>query len=392
MKKLLSLILVLLLAAAVFIAYQWRQAADRLNLAARGGIYRNLGLKLELAPARDGVKGLSRLKPYVEIPQVVFDLSGWGIGGPIPLGSARLSTSLWQSSDFLLVFDAGSVNRPDLEAKRLAFELAVPDRILGARAEALTFSHPSAQEKLVLKGPWLQIGFQEGVIPERANFRIDAIDYTKEGSAGPAERLHFGVLETNYQSERRGSLRHWKFLHSSDGGSFEFSKAHGGIQPWSYQSEGSFAEIPLERWKSLAADWKSLAESQPSGAPPWADFTGLSARLVAFVTELRPQIGSLEMRWGGMNLQGADKSQTVAISPMDFQLKYEDAAQGLKANAKGGMKGVQVQWGDQRFEFSNLTFSQDSSYAGMSYQDWLKYFLRYYAASFAMQKAPERVL
>src|SRR6185369_17571540 len=103
------------------------------SLAARGGTYRSLGLQLEIAPARGGVRGWLRLKPYVEIPQVVVDLSGWGLGGPIPLGSARLSTGLWQGADLLLVFEPGAVDRKGLEARRLAFELAVPDKILGAR-------------------------------------------------------------------------------------------------------------------------------------------------------------------------------------------------------------------------------------------------------------------
>ena len=141
MKKILAVLVLILLAAGVFVAYQWRLASDRLAQAARGGTYRSLGLKLVIAPAQGGIQGMFRLKPYVNIPQVVLDLSAWGLAGQVPLGSARLSTRLWEKTGLLLVLEPGGLQRDGFEARRIAFELAMPDLLLGLRSEALVISN-----------------------------------------------------------------------------------------------------------------------------------------------------------------------------------------------------------------------------------------------------------
>jgi len=397
MKKVLGVIAALLLAALGLVAYQWYRASQRLAMAARGGIYRNLGLKLELAPSRDGVKGFTRLRPYVEIPQVVLDPSAWGWKGSVPLGSARLSTSLWQSSGLLLVFEPGSMDRDHFEAKRVAFELGLPDLILGARAEALIFNKADGREKLVLHDPWIQVGIQESVIPERMNFRIESIDYSDEKDPQAPVRVHLGAIDTGYTSERKGEDRVWNFFHSAQGGAFESPGHRGDIQGWNKHGSGSFHELPSERWKQLFSDWKEIAESLPTtGAMPEA---GLEAaltqrlpQLVQFLVDLRPKIDAVEFRWGGLAVTDAAKVPQVNVGPVAMEVAYADEAGGMKSSVQANLKGLRVQSKDGEFEMNDLTFSQKSGYAGLHYQDWLRYFVRYYAAAHALRSAPGQEL
>lgn len=396
MKKALSALLILILAAALLIAYQWRRTADRLTLAARGGVYRSLGLKLELAPARGGVQGMLRLKPYVEIPQVVLDLSGWGLAGPVALGSARLSANLWHPKGLLLVLEPGGVERDGFEAKRLAFELDMPDLILGIRAESFALRNQASGETLSLQEPWLQVGTQTGPIPVQLNFRVEGLRYANAKAAGPQD-FHLGPMETGYNSEVKGGDRLWNFFHRGQGGGFQFSKGQGEIQPWSYTAKGSFAEIPWERWKQLYQEWRGAVESRPSveSMPAQAllsSFDALIKKSMVLVLELRPFPERIEFRWGGLKVGDAAKKPIAVLEPVEFQVNYSDLPEGLRMEATGGIKKFSMDIEDNRFELVDLTLSQKSFHRGLRYQDWLGYFLRYYAETMELQADPSRVL
>ncbi len=394
MKKVLSALLLLILAAALVVAYQWRRAADRLGAAARGGTYRSLGIKLEIAPARGGVQGMFRLRPYVEIPQVVLDLSAWGLSGPIPLGSARLSTQLWKSSGLLLVLEPGGVQRDGFEAKRVAFELSLPDLILGLRSEAIVFRDPGAGETLTLQEPWLQLGSREAPVPGNLHLRIEGVTYAKDREGRPPQEIRLGPVESGYATEVRGAERAWKFFHRGQGGGFFLPEGRGEIGGWSFRAEGRFADLPWERWKELGAEWARLLGALPSpeslpAAESRPAYDALLGKTVAFLLDWSPRVEAMEFRWAGLKVGDEAKRARFSIEPVEFEARYSEDAQGLATEAKGSLKRIEAAFEENRFELSDLSFGQKGRLKGVSYRDWLRYFVDYYSATLALSRDPQ---
>lgn len=395
MKKVLSALLILILAAALVLAYQWRRAADRLGAAARGGTFQTLGIKLEVAPARGGVQGMLRLRPYLEIPQTVLDLSAWGRPGPIPLGAARLSTDLWHPQRLILVFEPGELHKEGFEARHLAFELELPDMILGLRSEILQLRNVSSGESVTLEKAWLQMGAQAALIPSNLNFRIESLRYAKEGD--PLKEIHLGPIETGYTSESKGEDRTWTFFHRGQGGGFQLPKGRGELQPWSYQVKGRFAEIPWERWKQMWVQWRAAVESRSSTEPiPGAglpsEYDAILQKTVEFFVEWRPQPERIEFRWAGMNAYDAAKEPVFLIEPVEFLATYQDSSDGLRIEAKGSLKKLALNIEGNHLEAFDAAFSQKSLHRGMKYRDWLAHIARYYSETLKLQVDPLRVL
>ncbi len=394
MKKVFSALLLMILAAALLVAYQWRRAADRLAAAARGGTYRSLGIKLEIAPARGGVQGMFRLRPYVEIPQVVLDLSAWGLAGPVPLGSARLSTQLWKSSGLLLVLEPGGVQREGFEAKRLAFELSLPDLILGLRSEAIFFRDPGAGETLTLQEPWLQLGSREVPVPGNLHLRIEGVVYAKEREGRPSQEVRLGALESGYATELSGGERRWNFFHRGQGGGYLFPEGKGEIGAWSLRAEGRFVDLPWERWKSLGADWARLLGALPlPESPPSPEtrpaYDAMLERAAAFLLDLSPRLERMEFRWAGLKVGDEARHARFSIEPLEFEARGSEDAQGLATEAKGSLKRLEAEFKGQRFEISDLAFAQKGRLKGVTYRDWLNYFVEYYAATLALSRDPQ---
>lgn len=394
MKKALAALLILILAAALVVAYQWRRAADRLGMAARGGTYRSLGIKLEIAPARGGVQGMFRLKPYVEIPQVVLDLSAWGLSGPIPLGSARLSTQLWRSAGLLLVLEPGGVQRDGFEAKRLAFELALPDLILGLRSEAIVFRDPGAGETLTLQEPWLRLGSREVPVPGNLHLRIEGVTYAKEREGRSPQEIRLGAVESGYATELSSGERRWNFFHRGQGGGYLLPEGKGEIGAWSLQAEGRFADLPWVRWKSLGAEWARLLGALPlPESPPSPEtqpaYDAMLDKTAAFLLDLSPRLERMEFRWAGLKVGDEAKRARFWIEPVEFEARYSEDAQGLATEAKGSLKRIEAAFEENRFELSELSFGQKGRLKGVTYRDWLRYFVDYYSATLALSRDPQ---
>ncbi|KAB2840698.1 YdgA family protein [bacterium] len=394
MKKALAALLILILAAALVVAYQWRRAADRLGMAARGGTYRSLGIKLEIAPARGGVQGMFRLKPYVEIPQVVLDLSAWGLSGPIPLGSARLSTQLWRSAGLLLVLEPGGVQRDGFEAKRLAFELALPDLILGLRSEAIVFRDPGAGETLTLQEPWLRLGSREVPVPGNLHLRIEGVTYAKEREGRSPQEIRLGAVESGYATELSSGERRWNFFHRGQGGGYLLPEGKGEIGAWSLQAEGRFADLPWVRWKSLGAEWARLLGALPlPESPPSPEtqpaYDAMLDKTAAFLLDLSPRLERMEFRWAGLKVGDEAKRARFSIEPVEFEARYSEDAQGLATEAKGSLKRIEAAFEENRFELSELSFGQKGRLKGVTYRDWLRYFVDYYSATLALSRDPQ---
>jgi len=394
MRKALAALLLLILAAALVVAYQWRRAADRLGAAARGGAYRSLGIKLEIAPARGGVQGMFRLKPYVEIPQVVLDLSAWGLSGPIPLGSARLSTQLWRSAGLLLVLEPGGVQKDGFEAKRPAFELALPDLILGLRSEAIVFQNPGAGETLTLQEPWLRLGFREVPVPDNLHLRIEGVTYAKEREGRPPQEIRLGAVESGYAAKPLGGERAWEFFHRGQGGGFFLPEGRGEIGAWSFRAEGRFADLPWERWKALGAEWARLLGALPSpesllAAESRPTYDALLGKTAAFLIEWSPRVETMKFRWAGLKVGDEAKRARFSIEPVEFEAHYSEDAQGLATEAKGSLKRIEAAFEGNRFELAELSFGQKGRLKGVSYRDWLRYFVDYYAATLALSRDPQ---
>lgn len=394
MKKALAALLILILAAALVVAYQWRRAADRLGMAARGGTYRSLGIKLEIAPARGGVQGMFRLKPYVEIPQVVLDLSAWGLAGPVPLGSARLSTQLWRSAGLLLVLEPGGVQRDGFEAKRLAFELALPDLILGLRSEAIVFRDPGAGETLTLQEPWLRLGSREVPVPGNLHLRIEGVTYAKEREGRSPQEIRLGAVESGYATELSGGERRWNFFHRGQGGGYLLPEGKGEIGAWSLQAEGRFADLPWVRWKSLGAEWARLLGALPlPESPPSPEtrpaYDAMLDKTAAFLLDLSPRLERMEFRWAGLKVGDEAKRARFSIEPVEFEARYSEDAQGLATEAKGSLKRIEAAFEENRFELSELSFGQKGRLKGVTYRDWLRYFVDYYSATLALSRDPQ---
>ncbi|MCC7343414.1 MAG: hypothetical protein IT573_00650 [Deltaproteobacteria bacterium] len=395
MKKVFSALLLMILAAALLVAYQWRRAADRLAAAARGGAYRSLGIKLEIAPGRGGVQGMFRLRPYVEIPQVVLDLSAWGLAGPVPLGSARLSTQLWKSSGLLLVLEPGGVQRDGFEAKRVAFELALPDLILGLRSEAIVFRDPGAGETLTLQEPWLQLGSREVPVPGNLHLRIEGVVHAKEREGRPPQEVRLGALESGYTTElSSGGERRWNFFHRGQGGGYLLPEGKGEIGAWSLRAEGRFADLPWERWKSLGADWARLLGALPlSESPPSPEtrpaYEAMVETTAAFLLDLSPRLERMEFRWAGLKVGDEARHARFSIEPLEVEARGSEDAQGLATEAKASLKRFEAEFKGQRFEISDLAFVQKGRLKGVTYRDWLNYFIEYYAATLALSRDPQ---
>lgn len=394
MKKVLSALLLMILAAALVVAYQWRRAADRLGAAARGGTYRSLGIKLEIAPARGGVQGMFRLRPYVEIPQVVLDLSAWGLAGPVPLGSARLSTQLWKSSGLLLVLEPGGVQRDGFEAKRVAFELSLPDLILGLRSEAIVFRNPGAGETLTLQEPWLQLGSREAPVPANLHLRIEGVVYAKEREGRPPQEIRLGAVESGYAAELSGGERRWNFFHRGQGGGYLLPEGKGEIGAWGLRAEGRFVDLPWERWKSLGAEWARLLGALPlPESPPSPEtrpaYDATLDKTAAFLLDLSPRLERIEFRWAGLKVGDEARSARFSIEPLEFEARGSEDAQGLATEAKASLKRLEAEFKGQRFEIADLVFGQKGRLKGVTYRDWLNYFIEYYAATLALSRDPQ---
>src|SRR5262249_26468795 len=159
-----------------------------------------------------GVQGWFKLTPYVDIPRITLDLSAWG-GVPYQLGKGRLSTPLWKRAGLLLVVDAGGVEASGLSVDRLAFELELPDVILGLTAKSFKFSEAGTRKVVIFSEPLLRF-VPRGEIPQQLQLRVQAVDLSRtslEDETGSHD-AHFGPIEIGFDSEVRGEDLHWHYF------------------------------------------------------------------------------------------------------------------------------------------------------------------------------------
>ncbi|HEX5034540.1 MAG TPA: hypothetical protein VFW62_08680 [bacterium] len=375
-KKFAILLAVLALATAAFFGFRYYQAAQRLKAIAGGGEYRALGLKLILSPPSGGVKGLLRFQPYVEIPQVILDAGEWGGAVPLQLGKGRLKTGLWDQVGLRLVLDAGIAGGGEIEFERLAFELALPGRILSASAKSLRFPSRTAETGgfLGVDEPWLQLRPGEGKLPAQLNLRFQGLTFEDRKPQEPRERAQIGTTEIGYVLTPAGADWKWRAHFHSKGLAVEGRELRGELGQWSFAAEGIAArwdEATISRWREM---WKALPET-PAGKIP---------ALPATFSQLRPRIDRLDFRWSGLDLKEGEK-WSAKLEPVDFAVRYLPEAQGYGWKLEGRAKGFSFGGDQRRFEIGEAGFDESLSYRGMAYETWLNLAIRYYSELYTLR-------
>ncbi|HKY62477.1 MAG TPA: hypothetical protein VJR29_03580 [bacterium] len=376
MKKVAILLAVLVLAAAAFLGFRYYQAAQRLKAIAGGGEYRALGLKLVLSAPSGGVKGLFRLQPYVEIPQVILDAGEWGATLPWQLGKGRLKTGLWDQAGLRLVLDAGNAGGDEIEFERLAFELAWPDRILSVSAESLRFPSrkTEAVEFVSLEEPWLQLRPGESKIPTQLNFRFHALTWEKRPAAGERERIQVGTTDLGYVLTPEGGDWKWRAHFHGKGLAAEGRGIRGDLGQATFAAEGIAArwdEATRLRWREM---WRALPDT-PAGKIP---------ALPSTFSQLRPRIDRLDFRWAGFDFKEGEK-WSAKLEPVDFAVRYLPGSDGYGWKLNGQAQGFAFGGSQRRFELGRADFEEALSYRGMTYETWLNLAIRYYSELYALR-------
>lgn len=381
MKKFAVLVAVLVLGAIAFLGFRYYQAAERLRSIA-GGEYRALGFKLILAKPQSGVKGLFRLQPYVEIPQVSLEASEWGGKLPLQLGKGRLKAGLWDSAGLRLVLDAGNAASGEVEFERLAFELALPDQILSISAESLRFPGKIAEsgQSLSLKEPWLQLRPGESKIPSQMNFRFQALTWEDRKVPDQRERLQIGTTEFGYVLSPEGSEWKWRAHFHSKGLATEGREIRGDVAHWTFGAEGiavRWDESVKSRWLEL---WRALPET-PEGKIP---------ALPSLFSELRPRVDHLEFRWGGFDIKEGPK-WSAKLEPVEFSVRYLPEAQGYGWKLLGQSRSLTFAGEERRLEVGAMNFEESLGYRGLTYDAWVRLAIDYYSAFYASQSGAANI-
>lgn len=380
MKKIIILLVAGLLLAAGFFGYRYYLAAERLRAIAGGGEYRALGFKLSLAPPSGGVKGLFRLQPYIEIPQVSLEAESWGGKIPLQLGKGRLKTDLWDSVGLRLVLDAGNASSGEIEFERLAFELGLPDQILSISAHVLRFPGKAAEssESLSVQEPWLQLRPGEGKIPSQLNLRFEAATWEDRHSPDSRDRVQVGTTDIGYALKPEGANWNWRAHFHSKGLASESRKVQGELKNWNFAAEGVAA-----RWdEATRSRWREMWDALP-GSPE-----GKLMALPATLSQLRPRIDRVEFRWAGLDFKEAEKWR-LQLEPVEFNVAHAPATGGFGWKLKGLAKSLAFSGDQRRLELAGMSFEESLDYRGLSYEQWIELAVRYYSATYGRRTGGE---
>lgn len=381
MKKFFSVLIVFLLLCSAYLFFQRWEVNRRFADLAKGKTYSSYGLKVEIPAGPIQVRGL--LRPYVDLPRVIFDLSAWGLKVPVQLEGGRMHSGLLKRASFILSFPRILSPLPNIKIDHLAFELGLEESLRGVRADSLEISPPSdPSEMLRLESPQIYLGSYPGLIPDRLSVELAKLTASEQMGTPQAEEIQINGIVLSFVSELRGTDRSWKFYFAQKGGQ-ERSPVDKrlDLEPWEFKLEGNIKNLSREEARqslpSFRQAWEAMGggESRPSTDPK--TWLGLLDPATKFLLRLQPEVNSVDFFWGGLKYSEGGKDK-VLVQPLKgvAQMKFGEK-DGL-TQAKFHLDQIQAWSGLMDFSLEGVDISHNSQYLHSGYSDLLNYMAVYY--------------
>ncbi|MDX1386646.1 MAG: hypothetical protein R3257_03580, partial [bacterium] len=178
MKKFIGGLFFVLLILLALVYYQRQKVSKSLQDLLGGKTYSNYGIKIQIPPGEASVQGW--LRPYVNIPRLIVDLSAWGMETPLQLENAVAFQDLWGNGGMVLELPRDLTPTSEVTLSYPFFEISLDGHIKVLGAKSIVSQDSSGKNLFKWMEPELILGRVSGVIPDRMVLKIQGL----EGQSG----------------------------------------------------------------------------------------------------------------------------------------------------------------------------------------------------------------
>lgn len=397
MKKIFAVLLVIIALVVGFLFYQRQQVSTALRELLKGKTYSSYGIKIEIPPSEGGVKGW--LKPYVNIPRVILDLSGWGLETPINLENAVAISKLGAQGGILLEIPRELSPAHRLKIVKPYAELAPSQAILALGVESVSFytekggEEHESQEKIQIKEPVWQLGKFSGVLPDRMEFTWQALEFSKSKKAEEtSNRLGLGPLNILLTSEKAGERRDFHFQIRQEPGNGEEKQDHWELGALEFQVQGNLKEVAGEERESLSKKLRSLkysltelfhshekdsdAFSEALEKPQFSrQFSQFYKDFFQLFLDLDLRVPEADFHWGGVKVAKKNGEPKFILGPWDFQQVSQYGQEDFSSKLQGEIKKLEFFEKGKPIILEGLRYQQTSDYQALNYREIMELYL-----------------
>lgn len=392
MKKILAGFLVVILVLIGILYYQRQKVAGSLQALLKGKSYHRYGIKLEIPPSEGSIKGF--IRPYVDLPKIILDLSAWGFPMPLTLEKAVGVQDLWGNGALLIEVPREIKPKEGMVIAYPTFEVGLQDSIKLMGAEYISFEDKKEnyQKTVRLLAPQLKLGPLQGVIPEQLVFTMDGVTM-KESREGSEEGLELGPVKFGFESQLKGESRDWKLFAVAQGGLWSDPRTKTEVGGWKFQLKGTALSLPLEESKELLnkvkqalGDLKNPPQKVPGRLPdPLEDPTQVALvnffdKISTLILRLKIVPLSKEFLWEGLKVTDSEGGEKVFVAPISVEASLKEKDEQTIVQADGKLKEIRVatEPGRRPFVLEDLNFIWVADYHNTNLNELTSYILRYY--------------
>ncbi len=394
MKKVFSALLVVFFIVLAFFFFQRQRAVSRLSQLFQAKTYSNYGIRLTL-PSAKGTGG-GWLRPYVNIPSLVLDLSVWGLEQPVTFQNARASCDLWSCGGVLIEVPQNLSISPEVSVENPSFELRddLLTTISAGHIRITVKESQNSNEVLVFQGPRLLMGKMAGLFPELLEWGVEGVEF-KSARSGAESTWVLGPMALGIKSQgASGEGRDlWTFYGFGEGGEWQDNRKPVRMGAWKYEMLGSVKHFP---WSELQAQIHSLSLAAKELKKNYGDSSqdqkaaDFDKDLVSFLDQALALLYRVDLlghsqvfSWKGLSI-GKDE---VLVSPLEMEASFEekDGDTVVQSQASLGFFKTKEIGGEKDFhlDLKNFNMVTQATYSGLKPSEVVSLWLRYYRSVLA---------
>ena len=354
----------------------------------KGKTYSSYGVKVQIPPSEGSVRGW--LRPYINLPKVVLDLTAWGMKVPLKLDKAVAFRDLWGNGSLILEIPRDIPLIDEVTLSYPALELGLQQDIKVLSAKAIVFADENEEFRMV--APELVLGKVSGIIPDKLTFRMEAWEFKEDSENFQVSGIEFGI-----ESELKEDRREWTVFSLGAGGLFKFRPGSGTVGPWKGNVQGTAKEMPFSELLRRVQELKDLISQEESPGKSKDEKTreekkekyrklafGIFQKINQIFRELDIKVETQDFLWEGLKVTDKNGGERLLIAPLTLKTQFQERDGNFTIDSKGNLDRIRFLMEDQMpLVMEGLGFKYRAVYRGTNLPGVMEYFLSYYRALLA---------
>lgn len=379
MKKFVGGFIFVLIILLALVYYQRQKVSHSLQNLLAGKTFSNYGIKIQIPPGEASVRGW--LRPYVNIPRLVVDLSTWGLMTPLQLENAVAFQDLWGNGGMVLEVPRDITSLQNVTLSHPYFEITLDGTIQVIGAKSVQIQETKNGDITRWMGPELTMGKLEGPIPDRLVFRIQGME--KIGGSGDGKpKIKMGGFELGVESTVQENLRNWTLFFMGVGGSAPLKQGTVEIGGWKLLIRGSTSEMPFEnilpQLQEVRETFPDFSTVAPKTKEP-AELLSMFSAIQNLLLKSDFKILSKELGWDGLKGVGSDGQDIILVKPLLAQGKVLERDGNLTATGNGKLEEIKISLKNKTpVNLKDIQIKQTMFYQNTTFPKLMGYFLNYF--------------